>query len=138
MTEPVRSRGREGRPVLRDPEARTRHAASQDAFERRRSARSADVTMVPITIRGEGTNTLIITTNAFGFIFSGSGLEYNWVRGTNLIAAGTFQAGLTNLPMTDTSQYLTGALARIFVDNDTNQFASPVTVATMAFPWLRQ
>lgn len=94
----------------------------------------------PITVRGAGTNTIIKCGFTGGYqIFVGSASDYNWTypASGNTIAPGGFVKGSTNLAISDTSAFVVGGLARIEVNNDTNQFDDPVTVHVSSYQHVR-
>ena len=95
---------------------------------------------VPITLRGAGTNTIINCHGSGGYaILVGSGIDYDWSNPAtgNIIAAGGLVKGSTNVTITDTSGFIIGGLARIFVDDNTNQYASPVTLHVSSWRQVR-
>jgi hypothetical protein len=89
-----------------------------------------------IIFRGDGTNTIINTTNAAGFLYAGSASDYDWryPSATNWITGG-LSKGSTNLSLANTTDFATGRLARIIVVSDTN---IPVTGVTGTADGLQQ
>ena len=90
------------------------------------------VNTIPITIRGAGTNTIIVPTSAVnGAYFINGGSDQTTT--TTTIAAGGLVAGSSNVTVSSTAGFPVGALAHVYASDNTNQYASPVTLHVSSY-----